>query len=50
MNRLGIFITVLLALFAANASSKDWSTIRFGATTSDAPFQPYTVTWLDSGS
>lgn len=28
----------LLAVFAANAAARDWPTIRFGATTSYAPF------------
>lgn len=38
MNKLGISIAVLLAVMATNAASKDWPTIRFGATTSYSPF------------
>lgn len=38
MNKLGIFVAVLLAVFATHATAKDWPTLRFGATTSYAPF------------
>lgn len=38
MNKRRIFIAALFAVFAANAVSKDWPTVRFGAASNYPPF------------